>query len=223
MKPLFVALTLVLCVSAQELPDKPQPQGKRRILGLIPANDVVTREELVAPLEPGEKFRLFTDNSFDRFTVVSATFDAGINHATNTPEGYGQGGEGFAKRYGAAVADKVTSDFLKTFLYPSVFRQDPRYFAMTSSDGKHGKWKRIGYAMSRVFVTRGDNGNPQFNVSRVLGNASSAALTNVWYPPEDRDLETTLTRFGSRMGVDMASNIFKEFWGEISGMMRRAK
>jgi hypothetical protein len=224
MKSILVALLLLSsAATAQELPDKPQPQSKRRILWLVPAYDVARRDDAFTPLSASEKLALFGDNSFDRFTVISATFDAAINQATNTPEGFGQGGEGFAKRYGTAVADKVTSDFLKTFLYPSIFKQDPRYFALTSGNGKYGKGKRLWYAMSRVFVTRGDNGNPQFNVSKVLGNASSAAITNVWYPPGDRDVETTMTRFGSRLGVDMASNIFKEFWGELGGKIFKRK
>jgi hypothetical protein len=154
---------------------------------------------------------------------VSAAFDAGINQATNTPEGFGQGSEAYAQRYGTAVADKVTSDFLKTFLYASIFRQDPRYFAMTSGRGKNGKGKRLWYAMSRVFVTRGDNGNSQFNISKLLGNASSAAMTNIWYPPGDRDVETTMMRFGSRVGVDMAGNILKEFWGGLGGRLSRRR
>jgi hypothetical protein len=224
MKSALVAL-LLLCsaATAQELPDKPHPQGKQRILWLVPAYDVARRDDAYTPLSSREKLNLFAENSSDRFTIISATFDAAINQATNTPEGFGQGGEGYAKRYGTAVADKVTSDFLKTFLYPSLFKQDPRYFALTSAGGKYGKGKRVWYAMSRVFVTRGDNGNSQFNVSKVFGNASSAAMTNIWYPPGDRDVETTMVRFGSRMGVDMAANILKEFWSELGGRMFKRK
>jgi hypothetical protein len=221
MKSILVVLLLLVSAAAQELPDKPQPQAKKRILWLVPAYDVARRDAPFTPLSAAEKLTLFADNSFDRFTFVSAAFDAGINQATNTPSGYGQGSEGYAKRYGAAVADKVTSDFLKTFLYPTLFRQDPRYFAMTSEGGKYRKGKRLWYAMTRVFVTRGDNRRAQFNISNILGDASSAAMVNVWYPPRDRDVETTMARFGSRLGVDMGGNILKEFWGEISGMMRR--
>jgi hypothetical protein len=221
MKSLIVASLLLVGAAAQDLPDNPQPQTKKRILWLVPANDVASGNDIYTPLSAHEKLALFADNSFDRFTVISATFDAAINQATNTPEGFGQGGEGYAKRYGTAVADKVTSDFLKTFLYPSLFRQDPRYFAMTSAGGKYGKGKRLWYAMSRVFITRGDNGNSQFNISKLLGNASSAALTNVWYPPADRDVETTMARFGGRVGVDLAGNILKEFWGDITRAMKR--
>jgi hypothetical protein len=175
MKSLAAAvLSLACALSAQELPEKPQPQPrpqpKSRVMWLIPTYDLVTKDAPAAPLGPRDKFRLFTESSFDRFTVVTAGFDAAINQALDTPEGYGQGMEGYGKRYGAAVADKVTSDFFKTYLYASLFRQDPRYFVMTASGGKNSKARRVGYAISRVFVTRGDN------------SASAAASEWIWHP-----------------------------------------
>ena len=77
--------------------------------------------------------------------------------------------------------------------------------------------------MSRVFVTRGDNGRSQFNASQVLGAFSSAAMVNVWYPPGNRDAQTTALRGVSRLGLSMGLNIFKEFWPEIGRKMRLSK
>jgi hypothetical protein len=223
MKTIVYLLALTGALAAQELPDKPQLQKKDRIFWMMPTSDVDMKDAPFVPLTAGEKFHLFTDTSFDRFTSITATVQAGINQAANVPQGYGQGGEGYAKRYGAAIADKVSSDFFKLFAYPTLFRQDPRYFTMTSAGGKNSKSRRLGYAMSRVFVTRGDNGNLQINFSNLVGNASASALTNVWYPPEDRDVASTLSRFGVRLGASMAGNVVKEFWSEIGGAVFRKK
>ncbi|MEO5936343.1 MAG: hypothetical protein ABIP81_03935 [Terriglobales bacterium] len=228
------ALTLFCLLStanvwtqSQPLPDKPQPQTSsptdaakpERILWLIPSYDIANARAPYTPLTPREKFSVFTNSTFDRITPVTAAFDAGINQATNTPPGYGQGGEGYAKRYGAAIGDKVASDFLGKFFFPVIFRQDPRYFALQEGTGG----RRIGYAMSRVFVTRGDSGRSQFNASQVLGAFSSAAMTNIWYPPADRKASTTLTRAGTRLALSMGFNIAKEFWPEIRGRMGMKK
>jgi hypothetical protein len=180
---------------------------------------VANAHDPYTPLTAREKLDLFADTSFDRITFVTAAFDAGINQATDTPHGYGQGGEGYAKRYGAAVASKVSSDFLGKFLFPVIFRQDPRYFALREGSGG----QRAGYAMSRVFVTRGDNGKKQFNISQVLGTFSSAAMVNIWYPPRDRDLESTLVRGASGLGLNMGFNLVKEFWSEIGRKMKLSK
>ena len=223
-----LSLLLFLCVSlaAQQtatstssLPDKPEPQKKRHILGIFPTMDVVDASGEVRPLSSREKFKIWTDNTFDRWTLISAGIDAGINQATDTPNGWEQGGEGFAKRYGAAVGDKVASDFLKTFALPVIFKQDPRYFRKgTGSTGG-----RAGYAMSRIFVARSDSGKKMFNISEVLGSMMSAALVNAWYPDQDRKMEDTLYRGGARLGVSMGLNIFKEFVPEITRKMGMRK
>lgn len=198
--------------TAQTLPDKPEPQKKRRILGLIPASNVTDADAPHVPLSSREKLNMWADGTFDRWTLISAGFDAGINQATDTPHGYGQGAEGFAKRYGAAVADKVASDFMKEFAFPVIFRQDPRYFRKATGSGG----SRTGYAISRVFVARSDSGKRMFNVSEVLGCFASAALVNAWYPDEDRDMRNTLVRGGGRLGVSMGLNILKEFMPEVT-------
>src|SRR5436190_22216220 len=125
MRKSAAVLNVLLLTSAtlwsqsQPLPDKPQPQQKpKRILWLIPSVDVANARDPYSPLSARQKFNLFADTSFDRITFVTAAFDAGINQATDTPHGYGQGGEGYAKRYGAAVADTITSNFLGKFLFP---------------------------------------------------------------------------------------------------------
>lgn len=236
-KPIIAAFVALLLLPAalrsqnQPLPDKPQPQPSvtqqngsndnkdKRILWLIPAVDVANARDPFTPLTSRQKLNLFADTTFDRITFVTAAFDAGINQATDTPHGYGQGGEGYAKRYGAAVADNVTSNFLGKFFFPVIFRQDPRYFALNEGGGG----RRARYAISRAFVTRGDNGRNQFNVSQILGSFSSAAMVNVWYPPRDRHLDTTLIRGATRVGMNMGFNLFKEFWPELGRKMRITK
>ncbi|HUS19993.1 MAG TPA: hypothetical protein VMZ25_10110 [Terriglobales bacterium] len=219
---LSLCCTVGLWSQTQPLPENPQPQSTttakekpKRILWLVPAFDVVTAGAPYVALSASQKFHIFTDSTFDRITPVTAAFDAGINQATNTPPGYGQGAEGYAKRYGAAVADKATSDFLGKFLFPVIFHQDPRYFALQEGTGG----RRTGYAISRVFVTRGDNSRSQFNASQVLGAFSSAAMTNIWYPSRDREVGTTLMRGGTRLALGMGFNVLKEFWPEIGRKM----
>lgn len=218
------------CLQAQEqpapLPDKPEPQIRavnappKRILGIVPAFDVIRRDDHVAPLSPSEKFRLFTNSSFDRFTLISAGLDAGINQATDTPHGYGQGGEGYARRYGAAIGDKVSSDFFKQFAFPTLFHQDPRYMQLGD---KYSGSKRFTYAMSRTFIGRTDGGRNIFNFSEVMGTLASSGLTNIYYPEEDRDARTTFVRAGKRLALSMGLNVVKEFWPELRKVMRLPK
>ena len=54
----------------------------------------------------------------------------------NTFPGYGQGAQGYAKRYGAAYADEAISRMIGSAMLPSLLHQDPRYFYRGSGKQK---------------------------------------------------------------------------------------
>ena len=103
-----------------------------------------------------------------------------MNQARNHPRDYGQGAEGFGKRYGAGFADGLTDGLFVTGVYPSLLRQDPRYYRLGDGGFSH----RAGYAVTRILVTRQDSGRKAFNFSEVLGSFSSSALAMTYYPKE---------------------------------------
>lgn len=220
----LVAVGLLLCLASawaqQTTPpaaDGPTPATKvadgeqrdrsARMFGVGPKFNVV-RGDNPRPLNTGDKFRLFVADSSHPYQFVIASAVSGISMADHENRGFGQGGEGFAKRFGAAMADEASSNFFGTFLFPSIFRQDPRYFRQeTGSAGQ-----RIGYAVSRVVVTRSDTGTKQFNVSKVLGVLCSGALANAYYPESERTVERTFTTIGINFATTAGLNILKEFW-----------
>ena len=169
--------------------------------------------QAITPLTPGQKFELFGRRSVNPYFLVGAAAGAGISQAADTNPGYGQGGEGYGKRFGAAVADEASSNFFGAFLYPVIFHQDPRYFRKGPEGGTGGQ--RVGYAISRVFVTRSDSGKSQFNISRVLGSLTSATLSNVYYSTHEQTGAKTAERFGINLGAQAGFNIVREFLPNI--------
>jgi hypothetical protein len=165
------------------------------------------------PLTPGQKFEHFARASVNPYFLLGAGAAAGISQAADTNPGYGQGGEGYGKRFGAAIADEASSNFFGTFLYPTIFHQDPRYFRKGPEGGTGGQ--RLGYAITRVFVTRGDSGKSQFNISRVLGSLSSAALSNVYYSVHEQTGAKTAERFGLNLAGQAGFNVVREFLPNI--------
>lgn len=200
--------------SAGPLPDAPQPQNgveNHRILHVVPTYDVARADAAYSSLSVQEKLKLFADGTFDRWTVVKAAADAGIGQAADRPH-YGQGGEAYAKRFGAALGDAASFNFFTDFVFPAVLRQDPRYFRLGSgSTGTH----RFTYALSRVLITRNDSGRNAPNLSLILGGVSAAALSNAYYPRQDQTVGYTLVRFGEQMAVEAGTNVLKEFWPGI--------
>jgi hypothetical protein len=103
-------------------------------------------------------------------------------------------------------------------VFPSVLRQDPRFF----QSGKGGFWHRVGYAMGRVIITRGDSGNSQFNFSEIFGSALSAGISTYSYHPHaDRTLSNTTSVWGSQVGYDTLTYVVKEFWPDIRRKLRK--
>src|SRR5258706_5515533 len=163
------------------------------------------------PLTPAQKFGEFARTTYDPLVWTTAAFDAGIGQATHFPEHYGQGAEGYGKRFGAAMADQASAAFFGRFLLPTALRQDPRYFRRGS--GSFGS--RLGYVISRVFVTRTDSGGRAFNASIVGGALASGALSNVYYPEQDRGAGLTLTNSAFNLAGAAATNLRPEFWPDV--------
>jgi hypothetical protein len=95
--------------------------------------------------------------------VVGGT--AGIEQAQNHFIEYGQGVQGYAKRFGATYADTVSGTFIGGAILPSLLKQDPRYFYK----GTGSTPSRFMYAIRMSVICKGDNGRWQFNYSNVLG------------------------------------------------------
>jgi len=190
----------------------------------------------VPPLTTAQKYKVVALGSFDKIEFPWYGFLAGISQAQNSEPGYGQGWEGYAKRYGAAFADGTIENFLTSAVLPSILKQDPRFFQ--SSEG--GFTRRTGYAISRIFVTRTDSGGTQFNYSEVVGSALAAAIsTNTYHPrsfittrynpatntltyvhnDSDRTLPNTLSVWGTQVGYDTITIVVKEFWPDIHRKM----
>jgi hypothetical protein len=207
----------------EPLPDAPSQTAEKtkeeeeHILHIVPTVDITDPHYPVRPLTSRQKFQLATKRAFDRFTFIKAGASAGISQAADSHEGYGQGADGYARRYGAAVAGSVHNEYFSRFLFPSLLHQDPRYFRQ----GKGPAGPRIGYATSRVVVTRGDDGSRQFNFSQVLGSLFSAALANAYYPDEDRTAGRTFARAGKHLALSAGLNVLKEFGPQLRRKMFR--
>jgi hypothetical protein len=125
-----------------------QPQDQERMFGVIPAYGLVDAATQTRPLSSSQKFKL-SRQYFNPYTFAFMGVEAGLNQAFNTPKDYGQGAEGYAKRYSAGFADGLTDSIFTTGVYPSILHQDPRYYRLNGA----GFWRRTGYAMSRILVT----------------------------------------------------------------------
>jgi|SRR5579864_2420344 len=181
-------------------------EEKQRVLGVIP-NFYVTYNPAAVPLNPRQKFELAWKLTVDpvNFGVTAAI--AGIQQASNSFSGYGQGAQGYGKRLGAAYTDSVTSTFIGGAILPSLLKQDPRYFYK----GTGSRHRRFFYALANSVICKGDNGHWQANYSAVLGSLAAGGISNLYYPESDRDATVTFENTLIGIGASAANNVLQEF------------
>jgi Carboxypeptidase regulatory-like domain len=182
-------------------------EEQQRVLGVIP-NFYVTYIPNAAPLDTKQKFELTWKDAIDPVTFVLIGAIAGIQQADNQFPGYGQGGEGYGKRYGASYADFATGALFGSVIFPSILKQDPRYFYKATGS----KRARVMYAIANAVICKGDNGHWQANYSSILGNLASGGISNLYYPPQNRNgvgLTFEVTAVG--IAATAADNLLQEF------------
>jgi hypothetical protein len=206
--PLATAITEVhvAAPTEEEAEAQIQEQEKQRVLGVIP-NFYVTYDPNAIALRPKQKFELAWKTTIDPVTFVLIGAVAGIQQSQNTFGGYGQGAQGYAKRYGAGFADYVTGTFIGGAILPSLLKQDPRYFYK----GTGSKTSRALYAISMAVVCKGDNGRWQPAYSAILGSLIAAGISNSYYPSHDRGAALTFENTAIGIGTTAAANLFQEF------------
>ncbi len=163
------------------------------------------------PLTKREKFMSFVHHTISPYTLAGAMYDATWAQAWNDPKEYGAGMTGWGERLGAAAAGTETRSFFGSFLFPTLLRQDPRYFAMY-----HGPVKnRVLHAVERVFVTRNDEGQDTFNTSGMLTIAFTESLGMAWAPEGQRSAGKLGTRMLGAMQGDATTFMLREFTPDL--------
>ena len=180
-------------------------EEKQRILGVVP-NFYVAYDPKAVPLTSKLKYELAFRASTDLVTFVGVAVIAGIDHAADTPS-YGQGADAFGQRMGANYANTFTGIMIGGAVLPSLLHQDPRYFYQGTGTTK----SRLMHAIESPFICKGDNGKWQFNASTIGGDIASGAISNLYYPDQDRGVGRVFEGAAINSVGRMASAVAQEF------------
>jgi hypothetical protein len=221
--------TLTQAGRLKQLPDAPgavtiDPTEKTlhqtpRIMGVLPNFTAVDSNTRLPRLSTREKFAMAMHDSVDysSFLIVAALAGKGLY--SNSIPSLGHGPAGFGHYYWRQFTDQVSGTFFTEAIFPTITHEDPRYYTL----GKNGFLKRTGYALSRTFVTKNDRGTNEFNISELGGNASEAALSNLYYPVAERGFGKTAKNFATQTVITAGANVLKEFWPDIRKNVFRIK
>ena len=199
-------------------PSSDPPVEQKRLFGIIPNNRTSSTLQNYSPLTTLQKFGIAKEDALDRGTFVLAAAFAGISDLGRNEPSFGHGAQAYGRYFITSYADYAIGDFMTEGIYPTLLHQDPRYFRK----GEGGTWSRLRYSIFQIFSTQTDTGGRAVNYSELLGNATSVAISQAYYP-DTRDVSDAATSWGTQIWVDMASNILKEFSPDIYRMFARKK
>lgn len=206
-RPTFDVIVDVPATTEQIAEQQIKEQVQQRLLGVFPNFRVSYRPD-AAPLNSRQKFQLAWKSISDPARFGSIAFVAGVQHARDDFSGYGRGFEGYGRRYAAVYATLFTATMISNAALPSLLRQDPRYFYR----GTGSRRSRAMYAISRAVIRKADNGRWQPDYSRILGSLASGALSNFYYPAENRrSARLTLENAALAIGGAAGGNLLQEF------------
>jgi hypothetical protein len=190
----------------------PAPPQPKRILGVMPNFRAVSAGTVPPPPTPKEAFKIATKQSFDYSAFVFVGITSLLAEATDAHPPLGKGLPGFGRYYWRGFVDKTDGNYLVVFAFPSILHEDERYYAMSTGPFL----KRGVYAATRILITPDYHGHNTFNASEIFGKALSQAISAWYYPASSRTAGALAVKFGWAMGRDVLTNVFREFWPDIS-------
>jgi hypothetical protein len=199
--------------------DTSEGKQTKRMFGVIPNFTAVSANTEVPRLSARDKFRLATQDSVDYSSFVWAGMQAGQSMALKSYPELGHGVAGYSRYYWRAFADQASGSYFTEAIVPTLTHEDPRYYTL----GHGGFFRRAGYALSRVVLTKTDSGATTLNISEIAGNGMEAGLANLYYPPQERSLHNTAVNWASQLEAASLNNLVREFWPDIRRKFLRQK
>ncbi|HEY1468087.1 MAG TPA: hypothetical protein VGF61_03520 [Candidatus Acidoferrum sp.] len=206
---------------AKPLPDSPAPKSEAAVTtGTTPKFiGYITNRSLVfpdiatspGPLGTGGKFKLFVNQSISPAYILAAGISSAVNQARNVPAAYGQGWDAYGDRVGEDMARASSNSFFATFLFASMFRQDPRFFPQSDPS----LWGSVKYSAQRLVIIRNDAGSDVVNTSGLLGPFAAEGLANAYLPASEQTAGKSLERVGTDFAWRFAGNMFKNYWPKV--------
>jgi hypothetical protein len=207
----LVRIVILAGTAAAALIAQIDPSTKPPEENLPPTFHCGDRDDL--PMSQKDRRCFWWTNSFNAPMLLGAAFNSALDPVFNnaTSKYWGQGAEGFAKRFGTRVAQSMAKG-TATGLVGMAFKEDPRFY----ESRKQGFWPRIGFAVTHTVIVRNDAGHERFSAGRVAGAFASGFVGMAWTPAPINRPQDALVRTGTAMGGTLAGSIWKEFQPDLS-------
>ncbi len=164
------------------------------------------------PLSPWDKLKLAANNTVSLSSVGAVVIGSAYGQAVNKPAGWGQGWDAYGQRLGGDIARVASYNLFGTFAIASITHEDPRFYV--KKDLNFGQ--SVGYAASRLVITRSDSGKEVVNYNGLLGPLAAEGLATVYYPQGSKDFGSVMIRYSTDVGWRFAGYMLRQYWPTIN-------
>jgi hypothetical protein len=186
---------------AAESSSRPQPA-----LPDAPSASQQAYSSTTSSLTLGERVRIYGHTITSPYAVVGPALGAAIDQWENSPASWGQGSEGYGRRFASEMARNTIAETIR-FGFAAVDGEDPRFQRSTET----GVWDRIRHAISETFTSRTESGARIPAFSRFAGAYGAAFISNTWYPASQATAGYALRRGSTDLGATLGFYLFEEF------------
>jgi hypothetical protein len=160
----------------------------------------------------GRRAHLYARSVFSPETIIGPAFGAGIGQWEDAPPAWGQGAEGYGKRFGSGMARRTISETVR-FGFAAVDGEDPRYFRSEN----RGIWSRTRHAIASTFVSQTSGGATIPAFSRFVGTYGAAFISNTWYPDSRATAGDAARRGTTGLVATIGFHLVREFMPHFGG------
>lgn len=188
------------------------------IIVLICVVSVAGIAQTPAALDVSGKLSYHVERTFGPGSLALSGVKAAYSQMTDSPTEWGQGSNGYGRRVGSSIASSGIRAVL-AFGLDSALHQDPRYFRSDS----RGFWPRTKHALRGTVLTRTDSGGETLSTWRIGSAYGAAFISEQWFPDRYHTVRHGFVGGSTRLGFDLAKNVFAEFWPDIKKKISRRK
>ena len=158
------------------------------------------------PMTQKERFQNYFNTTFSATAILSSAASAGLSQLNDHPTEWGQGAQGYARRFDNAYAKTIINQTMVLGI-SSALHEDNRYIR----SGQGGFGPRLKYAVASSFLARRDDGTRRVSISRIGGTVGTAFISRIWQPPSTGSVGDATFGISISMGTQVAFNVAREF------------
>jgi hypothetical protein len=169
----------------------------------------------IIPLTPKQKINKRAWRLIEPVTLIDSAFGAGIEQWRNHPPEWGQGAEGYAKRFASSEGFTAAHNGI-ALGFDLAFHLDPRYRRMPDGTFK----QRMLNAVSQTLLANKDSGGRMINISELAGNFGAGFIQTAWEPRGYNSAGDALVSGALGLAYHTGKNVAREF---LPGILHRGK